>query len=62
MSAEVIRLVTRERVEKAWAEFVEYAREIVDDPRLLTDRRFYQEFTRRHERWKKLFMAMEPSE
>jgi hypothetical protein len=59
MSAEVVQLVSPQTVERAWSDFVEYARDLVDDPRLITDRRFYAEYTRRHEKWKKLFMAME---
>lgn len=61
MSAEVIELVSAARVEEAWDSYVEMARRLASQPSLLCDREFNEEITRRHERWRKLFMAGEPS-
>lgn len=55
----IIELASELGVDAAWDSYVEMARDLVDDPRLLTDREFNQEFTRRHERWRKLFLMQE---
>ena len=55
----IIELASPEAVDRAWEAFAELARDIVDDPRLLTDRAFYQEYLRRQERFRKLFLVQE---
>lgn len=59
MTAQVIPIVSDDALDRAWAEYADYAREVVDDPRLLVDRKFFQEFTRRPNRWRRLFLVSE---
>lgn len=53
---EVVDLVTDARVDEAWRQYAEEARRLAADPMLLFDRAFNEELTRRHERWRKLFL------
>jgi hypothetical protein len=59
MSAQVIELVTEQRVDEAWCEYSACAIRLRDDPGLLFDRTFNEEMARKHEKWKRLFLRME---
>lgn len=58
--AEVLAFVSQPRIEAAWSEYAEWATRLRDDPSLLADRAFNEECARRHERWRRLFLAGEP--
>lgn len=55
----VIDLVSPERVDHAWESYRVLAARLRNAPELLLDRKFNEEMARAHERWRKLFMAME---
>jgi predicted component of type VI protein secretion system len=59
VSAQVIELVSEATVDQAWSDYTAYARQLSEDHTKLTDRAFHEEFTRRYERWRKLFMMQE---
>lgn len=46
-------------VDQAWERYTEYARALSNDPAKLTDRAFHEEFARRYERWRVLFLRSE---
>lgn len=56
---QVIDLLSRSSVDDAWERYTEFARALSDDPSKLTDRAFHEEFARRYDRWRKLFLASE---
>lgn len=56
---QVIQLVSEGAVDAAWSSYTEKAVLLADNPALLCDRRFNEELTRRHERWRKLFLLQE---
>lgn len=62
MSAEIIKFASRARVDEAWGCYVEMARKLAAEPSLLSDRAFHEEMTRRHDKWRKLFLIMEPED
>lgn len=55
----VVQLVTEDAVDRAWTAYCDYARRLAAQPSLLCDRPFYEEMTRRHERWRRLFLLQE---
>ncbi|MDB5584289.1 MAG: hypothetical protein JWR80_9465 [Bradyrhizobium sp.] len=57
--AQIIDLVSEQRVDQAWESYAEFARRLSDDHTLISDRGFNEEMARRHERWRKLFMMQE---
>lgn len=60
MTAEVHQLFASEaEVDRAWGCYIEKARLLFENPALICDRQFQEEVTRRHERWKKLFLRQE---
>jgi hypothetical protein len=59
MSAQILSLASEAAVDSAWQSYVEEAARLADDPRLLCDRAFNEELTRRHERWRRLFLMQE---
>lgn len=60
MTAQIFALASESQVDEAWDRYVEFARMLSDDHSKLTDRAFHEEFTRRYDRWRKLFMMSEP--
>lgn len=59
MAAQIIELASEASVDQAWSDYTAYARLLSEDHTKLTDRTFHEEFTRRYERWRKLFMMQE---
>jgi hypothetical protein len=57
--AQVIELVSEATVDQAWNDYTDMAKLLSEDHTKLTDRTFHEEFTRRYERWRKLFMMQE---
>lgn len=55
----VIDLVSETRVDEAWDAYVEFAHALSADPSKLTDRSFHEEFARRYENWRRLFLRQE---
>ena len=55
----VIDLASPATVDRAWSAYTELARELSNNPSKLTDRAFHEEFARRYERWRRLFIASE---
>lgn len=43
-------------VDQAWSDYTEFARALLSDPTKLLDRAFHEEFARRYERWRRLFL------
>jgi hypothetical protein len=43
-------------VDQAWGDYTEFAHVLASDPSKLLDRAFHEEFARRYERWRKLFL------
>jgi len=58
-SSNVVPLVTQATLTEAWEMYAEQARQVADDPRLLFDKGFNEELARRHDRWRRLFLASE---
>jgi hypothetical protein len=56
---QVIHLATEGAVDAAWTAYVEKAVLLAANPGLLCDRQFNEDLTRRHERWRRLFMLQE---
>jgi hypothetical protein len=56
----VIDLVSNSRVDSAWNDYVAMAKVLSEDGSKLTDRHFHEEFTRKYDRWRKLFLMQEP--
>jgi hypothetical protein len=59
VNARVIDLVSEATVDQAWLDYTDMAKMLSEDHTKLTDRTFHEEFTRRYERWRKLFMMQE---
>lgn len=60
MTADVVQLFATEAdVDAAWEALRRHSAQIVENPKLLCDREFIQEQIRRHEKFKRLFMAQE---
>lgn len=59
MTAQVIHLVSERSVDQAWDDYTDYAKLLSEDHSKLTDRGFHEEFARRYERWRRLFMMQE---
>lgn len=59
MSAQVLELVNEQTVDQAWTDYTDMAKLLSEDHSKLTDRAFHEEFTRRYERWRKLFLMQE---
>jgi hypothetical protein len=55
----VVDFLSKSRVDDAWNDYTEYARMLSDDGTRLTDRAFHEEFTRRYDRWRKLFLMQD---
>jgi hypothetical protein len=56
----VIHLTSEATVDSAWNDYVAMARLLSEDGSKLTDRHFHEEFTRKYDRWRKLFLMQEP--
>lgn len=50
---------TTANADAAWERYSEIAKRAVDDPKLLLNRAHCEEFTRRWEEWRDLFLAMD---
>lgn len=59
MSAQIIPICDQSAVDFAWTEYAALAERAIAEPKLLTDRKFFEEFTRKEARFKQLFMARE---
>lgn len=59
MTAQVIELMSAATVDSAWVDYVQYAKLLSEDGSKLTDRAFHEEFTRRYDRWRKLFLMQD---
>lgn len=64
MTAENIPIADHRRpteadVNTAWEAYALIAGQVVDNPRLLIDRGWFEEFTRRQRHFQKLFVALE---
>lgn len=46
-------------VDEAWNRYVDKARELENNHKLLTDRQFNEDLARLHERWRLLFLRSE---
>jgi predicted component of type VI protein secretion system len=55
----VVNLISEQRVDKAWDDYTDYAKLLSENHSKLLDRGFHEEFTRRYDRWRKLFMMQE---
>ena len=55
----VIDLASPATVDRAWSAYTELARELSNNPAKLTDRSFHEEFARRYDRWRRLFLKSE---
>jgi hypothetical protein len=55
----VIELASESRVDDAWEAYAAKARQIADDPALLSDRAFNEDLAKLHEKWKRLFLMQE---
>lgn len=55
----VVNLVSKSSIDEAWNDYTAYARMLSEDHAKLLDRSFHEEFTRRYERWRKLFLMRE---
>lgn len=55
MSADILQFPSKQNIDEAWETYAELARKVGDDPSLLANRTFMQEFARRQGRWIKLF-------
>jgi hypothetical protein len=56
---QVVHLASAQAVDDAWQAYVEQAALLVANPALLCNRAFNEECTRRHERWRRLFLIQE---
>lgn len=56
---EVVSFADDVRLDQAWEAHREYALQLVCNPGLLLDRDFFNEMTRREDRYKRLFLASE---
>lgn len=52
----VIELNSPKRIDEAWDAYTEFAKMLSSDPHKLMDREFHQEFARRYERWRVLYL------
>lgn len=59
MSAQVIELVSVERVDEAWQSYASEARRLIDQPHLIADREFNERLARKHKAWLRLFYLQE---
>lgn len=59
MTAQVIELGGKQSVDQAWVDYTDYAKMLSEDHSKLLDRSFHEEFTRRYDRWRKLFLMQE---
>lgn len=59
MGADIIPLIRKGAVERAWEAYRVHASRLVDDRRLTIDRSFMEELARREREWKRLFWANE---
>jgi hypothetical protein len=50
---QVLTLASEAAVDSAWHDYAREAARLADDPRLLCDRAFNEELTRRHEKWRR---------
>jgi hypothetical protein len=55
----VVEFISDQRVNDAGNDYTEYARMLSEDGTRLTDRAFHEEFTRRYDRWRKLFLMQD---
>lgn len=59
MTAQLIELGGKQSVDQAWSDYTDYAKLLSEDHSKLTDRAFHEEFTRRYDRWRKLFLIQD---
>lgn len=55
----VVPLASEQAVDQAWEVYREMAVRLMTDPQLRLDRSFNEELTRRHEKWKRLFLIQD---
>lgn len=55
----VIDLITESRIDQAWDDYIAYAQQLSEDHSKLCDRVFHQEFARRYERWRRMFLTLD---
>lgn len=59
MSAQIIELHSEANLDQAWRDYQVMAARAVADSKLLLDREFFDEMTRREDRYKRLLIAQE---
>jgi len=59
LTATIHPIVSQDAVDDAWEALVAHRAPLADNPRLLTDRGFMEKDVRLHERFRRLFLAME---
>lgn len=59
MSAQIIPIASVRSEDQAWDAYVEKAKLLADNPKLLLDRSFNEDLALRHERWRRLFLFNE---
>lgn len=59
MSAQVIELVGKQSVDQAWIDYTDMAKQLSQDHSKLIDRAFHEEFARRYDRWRRLFLMQD---
>lgn len=56
MSSQVVQMVSESAVDEAWEQYAVLARQLRDNPDLLSDRAFNERLARAHEKWRRLFL------
>jgi hypothetical protein len=59
MSAQVIELAGQQSVDQAWTDYTDMAKLLSEDHSKLLDRAFHEDFVRRYDRWRKLFLMQD---
>lgn len=56
--SDVLQFRSEARVETLWCDYAKLAAQIADDPRLLADRPFLEQFTLAQDAWKRAFLSL----
>lgn len=56
---QVVPFAPAVQADEAWKDYIEYAARAVNNPALLLERPFFNEMTRREDRYKRAFLASE---
>jgi hypothetical protein len=59
MTAAIIPFVSKADVDAAWIRFQDHVQRALDEPELLKDREFMEQWAHRERRFKKLFLLAE---